>query len=512
MQVPDPMSLVTLNSLGVTLGAPLFQKLDLTLLPGERLGLVAANGRGKSTLLNVIAGRMEPGEGTITRARSLTLSYMEQDVPAPLMSLPLRGAVADALPPDLRDYEQWRAEIVLDEIGVPEDLRDRPVAELSGGWQRLVLIARLALADADLMLLDEPTNHLDLAKIVLLERWLNGLAPAKAVVIASHDRAFLDRVTRRTLFLRHPESRLFALAYSEAREALAEEDLARERKFEKDMKTVEQLRRQAAKLNNIGINSGSDLLTVKTKQLRERALRIETEAEAAHRDRSAGLVALGGSEANARVLIRIAPFEERLPDGTLLFRSGPLFICRGDRIVLLGENGAGKSRFMTRILRAIAGDSADEAVIQPTPSLQPGYMDQALALLDGARTPMGAIVRLFSLGEQRARSLLAGAGIAIEKQEKPLDRLSGGQKARLALLMLRLTEANFLLLDEPTNHLDIEGQENLAGELASEGRAALLVSHDRTFVRSAGNRFWLIAGKRLQEVETPDDFFRSLGG
>ncbi|MBB4063284.1 ABC-F family ATP-binding cassette domain-containing protein [Gellertiella hungarica] len=505
------MSLVTLNSLGVTLGAPLFQKLDLTISPGDRLAIVAANGRGKSTLLNILAGKLEPGEGAITRARSLTLSYMEQDPPPHLMNLSLREAVAEALAPDIRDYESWRAEIVLDEIGVPEALRDRPMQHQSGGWQRLAMIARLALADADLMLLDEPTNHLDLAKIVLLERWLNALPAGKAVVIASHDRAFLDRVTGRTLFLRLQESRLYALPYSQARRALEEEDLARGRKFDKDMKMVDQLRRQAAKLNNIAVNSGSDLLTVKTKQLKERAERIESEAEAAHRERSAGLVALGGAEAQARVLIRIAPFEERLPDGSLLFRSGPLFVCRGDRIVLLGENGAGKSRLMERLQRAIAAEGAADPAIQPTPSLKPGYMDQALAMLKTARTPLGALAARIPLGEQRARSLLAGAGIAIEKQEKPLDRLSGGQRARLALLMLRLTEANFLLLDEPTNHLDIEGQEALSQELAEEGRAAFVVSHDRAFVRAAANRFWLISGRKLTEVEGPDAFFDSLG-
>ncbi len=506
------MSLLTLNALGATLGAPLFEQLDLTIPSGDRLALVAANGRGKSTLLNIMAGRFEPGEGTITRARSLTLSYMEQEPPPHLLPLSLRDAVADALPAEIRDYEGWRADVVLDDIGMPEELRDRPVEKLSGGWQRLVLIARLALADSDLMLLDEPTNHLDLAKIVLLERWLNGLPPGKAVVIASHDRAFLDRVTHRTLFLRPQESRLFALPYGQAREALDEEDLARGRKFEKDMKMVDQLRRQAAKLNNIAINSGSDLLTVKTKQLKERAEKIESAAEAAHRERSAGLVTLGGAEAQARVLIRIAPFEERLPDGSLLFRSGPLFVCRGDRIVLLGENGAGKSRLMERLQRAIAGMEPADPAIQPTPSLKAGYMDQALAMLETARTPLAALAARFSLGEQRARSLLAGAGIAIEKQEKPLDRLSGGQRARLALLMLRLTEPNFLLLDEPTNHLDIEGQEALSQELSAEGRAAFVVSHDRAFVRAAGNRFWLISGRKLQEVEGPEPFFAALGG
>ena len=505
------MSLVSLNSLGITLGTTLFSNLDLTIAAGDRLAIVAANGRGKSTLLNLIAGHLEPGEGTLTRARSLAIAHMEQEPPARLLPLTFRDAVAEALPADVRDYDSWRAEIAMDEIGVPESLRDRLLNHQSGGWQRLAMIARLALADADLLLLDEPTNHLDLAKIVLLERWLGSLPSGKAVVMASHDRAFLDRVSNRTLFLRDRSSVAFALPYSAARAALAEEDLARERKFEKDMKTVEQLRRQAAKLNNIAINSGSDLLTVKTKQLKERAGRIEEQAEAAHRERSAGLVALGGADISTRVLMRIAPFEERLPDGTLLFRSGPLFVCRGDRIVLLGENGAGKSRLMERMQRAIAGQGDDPA-IQPTPSLKAGYMDQALDMLARARTPLNALVQRFPLGEQRARSLLAGAGIAVEKQEKPLDRLSGGQRARLALLMLRLAEPNFLLLDEPTNHLDIDGQEALGDELASEGRAAFLVSHDRAFVRAAANRFWLISGRKLQEVDSPEGFFTALGG
>lgn len=506
------MSLITLNTLGVTLGAPLFASLSLTLQPGDRLGIVAGNGRGKSTLLSVMAGAMEPTSGEILRSRSVRIGFMEQDVPPHLLTLSLREAILDAVPEDERDYESWRADIALDELQVPEDLRDKPMKEQSGGWQRLALLARLAMADPDVLLLDEPTNHLDLGKILALERWLAGLPRAKAVVMTSHDRAFLDAVTNRTLFLRHPQSETFALPYSTARQALEEADAARERKFQKDMKTADQLRRQAAKLNNIGINSGSDLLVTKTKQLRERAERLESKAEMAHRDRSAGVIQLNSGENHARVLVRIDPLEVTTPDGRLLFRTGPLFIGKGDRIVLLGVNGAGKSRFVERLRQALdqSGQAGQDPLIRPTASLKPGYMDQALAMLSETDTPLQTLSSRFSLSEQRARSLISACGLTIEQQQRPLSALSGGQKARLALLVLRLLEPTFFLLDEPTNHLDIDGQEALRGELLAEDTAALIISHDRSFVRETGNRFWLIDRRRLVEVDSPEDFFELL--
>lgn len=302
------MSLISLNSLGMTLGTPLFTNLSMSIEPGDRIAIVAANGRGKSTLLNLLAGRGDPTSGEIIRARALTMGFMEQDVPAPLMTMTLGDAVAEALPPEARDYERWRADLAMDELEIPQSMRDRTLRELSGGWQRIAMLARLAVADPDLMLLDEPTNHLDLAKIFALERWISRLTRSKAVVIVSHDRAFLDRTTRRTLFLREPASMLYDLPCSEAREALAEHDLAQERQFENDMKAAKQLRRQAAKLNNIAVNSGSDLLTVKTKQLKARAERIEMKTEAAYRERAAGTVALSSSAMQARILFQIKPF------------------------------------------------------------------------------------------------------------------------------------------------------------------------------------------------------------
>ncbi|MGV3548808.1 ABC-F family ATP-binding cassette domain-containing protein [Rhizobium sp.] len=503
------MTVINIRNLGVTLADQLFSNLNLTLNAGDRLGIVAANGRGKSTLLRAIAGQVEPTTGDITRSRGLTLGFVEQNVPEKLLAEPFYRAVQMALPLEQTESESWRVDIVLDALRVEEALRDRPLAKLSGGWQRIALIARVAVTEPDVLLLDEPTNHLDLAKIAQVEDWLATLPRDTPVVIASHDRAFLDAVTNRTLFLRGEKSPVFALPYSPARAALDEADAADERMFEKEMKTADQLRRQAAKLNNIGINSGSDLLVVKTKQLKARAERIEAQARPAHKERSAGAIRLANRGTHARVLVSIDDIAVTIPDGTSLFRTGKQAICQGDRIVLLGPNGTGKTRLVAMLKAAIEGPEAGMAGFKVTPSVVLGYGDQALADLVDNDTPFSVVNARFELGDARIRSLLAGAGIGLDMQSRPIRSLSGGQKARLGMLVLRLTNPNFYLLDEPTNHLDIEGQEALEDELLKNEASCLLVSHDRSFVRNIGNRFWLIERKKLVEVDDPEAFFAS---
>ena len=316
------MTLIACKDLGVTLGAPLFTGLSLSIAKGDRLGLVAANGRGKSTLLRCLAGQHEPTSGEVTRARGLRVGHLEQDVPAALLSLTLQEAALRALPPDQQEDERWRVDIVLDDLQVPEELRDQPLRALSGGWQRTALLARAWVTEPDVLLMDEPTNHLDLGRIGLLQSWLDTVARDVPVVVASHDRAFLDAVTTRTLFLRETRSRAFALPFTLARRALAEADAAEERRFENDMKQAAQLRRQAAKLKNIGINSGSDLLVVKTKQLRERADRLEAAARPAHQERSAGAIRLANGGTAAKALVAFDDVAVMAPDGRPLFRTG----------------------------------------------------------------------------------------------------------------------------------------------------------------------------------------------
>src|SRR5262245_7072108 len=183
------MPSISLRDVGVLSPHTLFQNLTLTIGDADRIGLIAGNGGGKTTLLRCLAGLGDPTAGEIVRSRGLRIGYVEQDVPANLLSLPLAEAIRRALPPAERAATEWRVDVVLDEFGASPDLHDRTLHALSGGWQRLALIARAWVTEPDALLLDEPTNHLDLAKIQMLERWI--AACCVPMVIASHDRRFL---------------------------------------------------------------------------------------------------------------------------------------------------------------------------------------------------------------------------------------------------------------------------------------------------------------------------------
>ena len=442
------MILLDARDLGVTLAAPLFRHLDLTLSRGDRIGLVAANGRGKSTLLRVLAGLAEPTTGDVVHASGLVLGLVPQEVPVELGPMPLRDAVLGGLGAGADETDAWRADVALDDLAVPWELRDRPVGALSGGWRRMALLARAWVGEPDVLLLDEPTNHLDLARIGLLQRWLATVARGVPLIAASHDRAFLDAVTDRTLFLREERSRAFALPYTPARAALDEADAACGRRFATEMARAAGLRRQASKLKNIGVNSGSDLLTVKTKQLRGRAERIEAAARPAHRERSAGAIRLAGGDTHARSLVSLDDAAVTAPDGALLLRTGRLWIERGDRVVVLGPNGAGKTRLMSLVVEAL---TAEVPGVRVAPSVVPGVSDQELSQLDAFASPMDAVTRGADMGDRTTRTLLAGAGLGIDLQDRPVAgpvaALSGGQRARLAMLLLRLARPNLYLLD-----------------------------------------------------------------
>jgi ATPase subunit of ABC transporter with duplicated ATPase domains len=369
------------------------------------------------------------------------------------------------------------------------------------------------------------------------------------MVIASHDRAFLDGCTTRTLFLRPERSRLYAHPYSGARRLLDADDAADAARAERDGREAARLRRSAAERRNIGVNSGSDLALKVSKRLTQRALAIEESVRPAHREKNAA-VRLASSGTHAKVLIGLEDVTVRRPDGAALFRIGKLELRPGERLLLLGENGVGKS-LLVRLLRqaVIEGGGAG---IRVSPSVAMGYLDQQMAHLPERDTPHGFIGGLnlgkgrsnaphpdlspprkrgssatdsslaldprfrgddslsvrargsSSLSDQRVISLLAGAGFPPDRQRRPIGELSPGERARLGLLALRLTELNLYLLDEPTNHLDIPGQEQLEAEILAHDASAILVTHDRRFARAIGTRFLAIARGRLTEVE-PDD-------
>ena len=479
------MATINLQDVGVVSPRPLFQNLSLTIGPGDRIGLIAANGGGKSTLLRCIAGLAETGAGAVTLSRGLRLGLVEQDVPAALLDLTLAEAVRSALPPERREHEGWRVGTVLDEFATPEELYDRPVRALSGGWQRLMLLARVWVTEPDALLLDEPTNHLDLEKIALLEAWIAGPAALTPLLVASHDRSFLDTSTTRTLFLRPGVSRMYAHPYSRARLLLADDDAAQDRKHTKDAKEAGRLRRNAGALRNIGVNSGSDLLQKKSMQLKERAEKLEQALRPAHVERSAD-IRLASRGTHAKSLVAIQGLVVRAPDGAPLFRVDKLDVRQGDRLVLLGCNGVGKSSLVRLLLRATREEVPG---VRIAPSVVPGYADQQMSHLPAAVTPHRFIATRADTGDAQATRLLAGAGFGVEAQSRAIGLLSPGQRARLGLLALRLATPNLYLLDEPTNHVDIPGQEQLEAELLDQGATCILVSHDRSFVRAVGTRF-----------------------
>ena len=499
------MTSINLRDVGVLTPLPLFQGLTMTIGDADRIGLIAGNGGGKTTLLRCLAGLAEPTIGDVVRSRGMRIGYVEQDVRDNLLNLPLAEAIRRALPPAERDSSEWRVAVVLDEFGAPDDLHDRPVQALSGGWQRLALIARAWVTEPDALLLDEPTNHLDLAKIQMLERWIGGCRVP--MVIASHDRRFLDACTTRTLFLRPGTSRLYAHPYTRARHLLAEDDAAQEAKLAKDAREVDRLRRNANELKNVGINSGSDLLLKKSKQLRERAGALEQTLASVHAERS-GDIRLANRGTHAKVMLALADVDVCAPDQRLLFRIGKLDIFQQDRIAVLGRNGVGKSQLVRLLRRALAGDEVPG--LRASPTIVVGYVDQLMSHLPDQATPHGFISEAFRPGDQRAVSLLASAGFGVDMQRRPIARLSLGQKARLGLLALRLTEPNFYLMDEPTNHVDIAGQERLEAEILAHEATCVIVSHDRAFVQAIATRYLLIEAGGIAEIDAPDAYYRTL--
>jgi ATPase subunit of ABC transporter with duplicated ATPase domains len=496
------MSLIQLRALGVLSPHPLFSGLDLAIHEPDRIGLVAANGAGKTTMLRCIAGTADPTTGDIIRRRSLRLAYVEQDIPANLLPLPLEEALRRALPPAEREANGWKTGLILDQLETPEEIRALPLSSLSGGWQRLALIARAWLTEPDLMLLDEPTNHLDLQRLAILENWIAHATEGVAMLIASHDRAFLDRVTNRTLFLRPEQSRCYAHPFTRARALLADDDAAQEHKATRDAKEVDRLRRNAGQLKNVGINSGSDLLLKKSKYLTNRAEALEQTIRPVARERS-GEIRLTNRGTHAKVMLTLDNLAITAPDGRPLFRTGKLTLFQHERLVIGGPNGVGKSQFLGLLRRALL-DGEIIPGLSASPSLVTGYLDQHMSQLPAADTAHGFITARFRLGDQRCLSLLAGAGFDIATQRRPISTFSGGQKTRLGLLVLRLEEPNFYLLDEPTNHVDIPGQERLEQEILAHDASCILVSHDRAFLAAIGTRFMRVeSGRLVEDGEAP---------
>jgi len=482
------------------------------LLDDARTALVGENGAGKSTLLKCLRGELELNRGQIVRSRGLRLGYVPQELPPHLIDLPVREVLDGVLARLGSIGEDWKVDILLDEIGVSPETAEQPFGALSGGWQRLLLIAAAArLEEPDILILDEPTNHLDLANINVLERWLTE-ETRLPMLIVSHDREFLDRVTTRTLFLRSDGTHAFKTPFVQAREELLRRDAAAATRRKLEDKEIKRLEAVAARYKVWGVKNSD--FHKKQKTTEKRIARIQDTRAQVYASRERRLE-LNDGEIEAKIALRLHDLKVTTPDGArTLVTIDRLAVGAGERIALLGVNGAGKSMLLSALARAY--DPArvhydGQAAIRFNPACRLVYFDQRMQQLPPDSSPLEYLVQTKGATDAQAIGLLAKAGFEYKRIRDPILELSHGERSRLMFLRMKLVTPNFYLLDEPTNHLDIEGQEDLEAQLEETEVSCVFVSHDRYFTRSAATRFLEIRRGRLVEVEGPDEFFDAQG-
>lgn len=464
------VSLVTLTAAQLAFGHhPLLDHADFTVQQGDRIGLIGRNGAGKSSLLKILDGRIEPDDGEVMHVNGLTVATVEQEP-----ELDPSSTVLETLCGDYVEREDWArpavAGALIDQLGLQPDAR---IEGLSGGTRKRVALAR-ALADRpDLLLLDEPTNHLDFEGILWLQRQL--VESRCTLVVITHDRRFLDEVATRIVELDRGKLYSFPGNFSQwqARKAeMLEAEQQQQARFDKFLAQEEVWIRkgvEARRTRNEGRVRRLEQLRRERAERRERAGNVRMAvAEGA---RSGKLIAELENVSHA--------YGERV-----IVRDLSTTIMRGDRIGLIGPNGAGK----TTLLRIILGElQPDSGSVRHGTHLTVGYFDQMRSQLDENATLTDTInpgSEWVEIGNQRRHvmSYLEDFLFPPARAQSPVSSLSGGERARLALARMFARPTNVLVLDEPTNDLDIETLELLEELLQDYGGTVLLVSHDRAFL------------------------------
>lgn len=511
--------LLSCRNLSHTAGTKtLFRDLSLSVSRGDKIGLNGHNGCGKSTLLKILAGGAHPDgiavdDGEISRRQGLRLAMVEQFLPAAEKALSLHDSVLARIPEAERDTEGYRAALTLSSLGFSEDQQALQAGDLSGGQLNRLMLARVLVSEPDLLLLDEPSNHMDLATLAMLERYLAEEIPC-AFVLVSHDRALLDAVSNRTIILRDEQAYAFDLPYSAARAALTEMDIAAAAARADEEKKIEKLRASAKRLAIWGKVYDNEKLARKAKSMEKRVARLEQEKTFVSRGSGLSL-SLDSRETRSNRMLRIADtviHPPGVPDVSL-FRIEELIIRPGDRLALLGFNGCGKTSLLTMIVNAYRREREQEAPTEAfacSPQAELGYYDQELNEVagEGGQTMLEFLRAHSEVQEAALRNGLINAGFAYQDHERRVSVLSGGERARLMFLTLKLKRPNFLIMDEPTNHIDIDGREELEAQLAESDATLLMTSHDRRFIDNVANRFVLVRDGRLGEISDPDEFYR----
>jgi ATPase subunit of ABC transporter with duplicated ATPase domains len=482
------------------------------MLDDARTALVGENGAGKSTLLKCLSGELELDQGKLVKSRNLRVGAVAQETDETLNGLTVRQVLARSLARIGAEDEDWRIDVLLDEIGMAPETAEQTFASLSGGWRRLVMIAGAArLEEPDILVLDEPTNHLDLANIALLEKWLTEDFKIPMLIV-SHDRAFLNRVCERTLFMRTDGMHPFKVPFSLAREELLRRDAANAVHRKLEEKEIRRLEQAAARYKVWAVKNPD--LNKRKNAIESRAARIAANHTEVYRQRERRLE-LSDADIDAKVALRIQDLTVKTPGGErTLMKIGRFTLAGGDKVALLGVNGTGKSTLLNALARAYApGAHYDrDAPIRFNPGTRLAYFDQAMSDLPLAESVVGYLTDLDGVTHQDAARLLVQTGFVYKRIEEAIGALSPGERARLSFLRMRLASPTLYLLDEPTNHLDIEGQEALEAELDGGEVSCIFVSHDRYFTKAAATRFVEIRKGQLVEVDDPDAFFEGQQG
>jgi len=519
------MTQLAVSGASVEFGATtLFSDVTFTIAAGERWGIVGRNGTGKTTLFKLMTGELVPTRGTVSRQTGLSLSLLgqhrdfgdaetvweaaagpfaellalEQSLAAQAHAL-AHTSDEGALSRYGRDLERFereggytvapRVDAVLHGLGFdPVSARSQPLSQLSGGERGRVGLARQLVAPSDILLLDEPTNHLDLDTTQWLEDYLKELD--RTVVLVSHDRAFLAAVVDHVLHFEGGTATPYGGGYEAFVQQRQERRLSQQRAFDKQQRTI------ASEADYIARNIAGQ----NTKQAKGRRKKLERLPRLSAPVGAEGTMALR-LEAGERGGDQVAVAEDvtlRVPGRTLVERfSGR--VTRGDRLGIIGPNGAGKST----LLRALVGERApDGGELRVGSSIRVGYYDQQLSSVPLDKSIYDVIADLRPQWERRlVQGHLGRFGFSGDEVQRRAETLSGGERARVALAMLMLTQANLLVLDEPTNHLDVESIEALEDAIEGYEGTVILVSHDRAMLRAIASRVWVLHDRHITEFD-----------
>ena len=509
-------------------GDPVFRNISWQINSGRKIGLIGANGCGKTTLFRLIAGELSPDGGQLFRARGLKIGLLRQEIGlrgeltlldemlrsfSDLLAIhreleELEAAMAasredhggDRLTDILHRYSELRdryehsggytyesdIKSVLYGLGFSQRDLAKPVGVLSGGQKNIAALAQVLLFQPQLLLLDEPTNHLDIEATRWLERFLKDFPGA--VVVISHDRYLLDRAVEEIVEMEPDGLQFYPGRYSsyvvQKKERLARQRKQYELQQEEIRRTEEFIRRNIA--------------GQKTKQAQSRRKMLDRMERIApplsHRKQIRPQLSSSGREG------RLALSYERVSKsfgGQVLFQDISFTVQRGERVALLGPNGTGKSTLLKMSTGLV---SPDEGHCRLGHNARVGYYEQDLAGLERTHSILGEVwtVRPDML-DPELRSYLARFLFEGDEVDRPVGSLSGGEQSRVALAKLMLQEANLLLLDEPTNHLDIAARDALEGVLSEYGGTILLVSHDRYFLDMTVDRILHLESGRIRE-------------